>query len=96
LQPDTVPYFLWDSQMTIGELKQALQRADRVTTDELIARILREANSRDVWLFLEWSQIEEAWPRVQHRLGRARQVWQMLLDRRHHHQAGHGAATPPG
>jgi hypothetical protein len=88
-QPDTVPYFLWDVGMTVTELRRALDRpgAER---DRLVACVLREANSRDVWPFLDWAAIEEAWPRIQHRLGRARGVWQLMID---HHLRSHGGAV---
>jgi hypothetical protein len=92
LSPEAVPYFLWDLGMTVAELHRTLASRDRAAKDELIARILREANSRDVWLFLDWPAIEEAWSRIEHRLGRARGVWQMMLDRHREHERS-AAAT---
>src|SRR5580704_1593280 len=82
LEPDAVPYFLWDIGISVTELKRALAAPTSRARDELIARILREANSRDVWLFLDWAAIEEAWPRIERRLGRARGVWTMMRERR--------------
>ncbi len=87
--PETVPYFLWDLGITVAELRRALAQPGPAR-DELVARILREANSRDVWLFLDWPAIEEAWPRIEHRLGRARGVWQLMVD---HHRRPHDGAT---
>jgi hypothetical protein len=92
LLPDAVPYFLWDLGLTVSEVHRTLASEDRASKDELIARILREANSRDVWLFLDWPTIEEAWSRIEHRLGRARGVWQMMLERRREHERA--AASP--
>ena len=43
----------------------------------MTVRLLREANTRDVWLFVDWAAIEAAWPHIEHRLGRSRAVWQM-------------------
>jgi hypothetical protein len=89
LMLDAVPYFLWDLGLSVSELRRQLAGEDpprpEASRDDLIARILREANSRDVWLFLDWPAIEDAWPRIQHRLGRARGVWQMMLDRHRDH-----------
>ncbi|WP_438034346.1 hypothetical protein [Sorangium sp. So ce204] len=85
LDPDAVPYFLWDLGITVAEARRILAREASPTRDDLIARILREANSRDVWTLLDWPAIEEAWPRVVHRLGRARGVWTMMLERRREH-----------
>ena len=90
---ETVPYFLWDIRATVGELRRLLEGGEQGTKDELIARILRDANTRDVWLFLDWATIEEAWPRIEHRLGRARPVWQMLLTRRRERVAEHGGSS---
>jgi hypothetical protein len=94
LNPDTVPYFLWDTRMTVAEARQVLAQGDRSAKDDLVARILREANSRDVWLFLDWPTIDDAWSRIQHRIGRARPVWAMMIDRHRQHVAEHGAAHP--
>ena len=80
LAADTVPYFLWDLGVTVGELKRVLASSDAEARDEMIVRLLREANTRDVWLFLDWASIEEAWERVARRLGRSRPVWEMLVD----------------
>jgi hypothetical protein len=91
LDPDAVPYFLWDLGLTTAELRRALAEGDRATREDLVARILREANSRDVWLFLDWPTIEEAWPRIEHRLGRARGVWRMMME--HHRSHGPHAAS---
>jgi hypothetical protein len=82
LDPNAVPYFLWDDHMTVAGAKAILAGPDARARDELIARILREANTRDVWLFLDWKVIDEAWPRIERRLGRARGMW-MLLRSRH-------------
>lgn len=86
-----MPYFLWDVGMTVAELRRALATPGP-TRDGLVARILREANSRDVWLFLDWALIEEAWPRIERRLGRARGVWRLMLE--HHLGRGEGSPSP--
>lgn len=89
LAPDCVPYFLWDLKLTVAEVRRVLSSDEREARDEVIGRILREANTRDVWLFLDWAAIDEAWDRVAHRLGRSRRVWEMMREfrRRHAHAA---------
>ena len=91
-EPSVVPYFLWDLGMTVAELRSVLAGGVSRSRDELVARILREANTRDVWLFLDWATIEEAWSRIERRLGRARGVWEMMRRRR---QENERAASPP-
>lgn len=41
--------------------------------------LLREANSRDVWLFVTPDDIREAWPYLLRHLGRSRAMWAYLL-----------------
>jgi hypothetical protein len=81
LDPNAVPYFLWDDHTTVAEAKAILAGSDVPARDELVARILREANTRDVWLFVDWKMIDEAWPRIERRLGRARGMWTLVRTR---------------
>ncbi len=83
--PATVPYFLWDTGMTVGEARAVLASSDAAARDEVLVRVLREANSRDAWLFVDWTMIDEAWERIVPRLGRARPVWTLLRDARARH-----------
>jgi hypothetical protein len=78
-------YFLWDLGITVTEARRILASEASPARDDLIARIPREANSRDAWVLLDWPAIEEAWPRIVHRLGRARGVWTMMLERHREH-----------
>lgn len=80
--PDRVPYFAWDLGKTVREIHETLKSGERGQRDEIVVRLLREANSRDIWLFIGWKDIEEAWPRIAHRLGRARGVWELMRGRR--------------
>jgi hypothetical protein len=41
--------------------------------------ILREANTRDVWVFVRPDEIRALWPRLLRHLGRARERWAWLL-----------------
>ncbi len=84
--PAAVPYFAWELRKTVGELREILASSAQQERDEVIVRLLREANSRDVWLFVDWDDINDAWPRIEHRLGRSRDVWG-LMRRRHEQHA---------
>jgi hypothetical protein len=41
--------------------------------------LLREANTRDVWLFVTPDEIRKAWPHLMRHLGRSRAMWTYLL-----------------
>ena len=41
--------------------------------------LLREANSRDVWLFVTSDDVRALWPQLIRYLGRSRQMWAWLL-----------------
>ena len=81
LDPGAVPYLLWDTRQTVAEARRILAGPASPERDEILVRLLREANSRDVWLFTRWDQLDEAWSRIAHRLGRARPVWEWLKHR---------------
>jgi hypothetical protein len=85
LDSNAVPYFLWDTQQTVAEVHRIMAAPASPERDELLVRLLREANSRDVWLFASWEQIDDAWPRIVHRLGRARTLWELVRERHLHH-----------
>ncbi len=42
--------------------------------------LLREANSRDVWVFVTPDEIRELWPELGRHLGRGRAMWAWLLE----------------
>jgi hypothetical protein len=82
LEPERVPYFAWDLGKTGREIREILGSGEQGERDEIVIRLLREANSRDVWLFIGWDDIEQARPGIAHRLGRARAVWELMRRRR--------------
>lgn len=42
--------------------------------------LLREANTRDVWLFVAQAEIRGLWPRLIRYLGNTRSMWAYLLE----------------
>lgn len=79
LDPATRPYFLWWSNLTVGDLRRLLRSSDVEERAYWLGALLREANSRDVWLFTTPEEIRRAWPHVARYLGRARELWAYLL-----------------
>lgn len=78
--PDTRPYFLWWTDATVADLRRHLAAGDAAERAYWMGALLREANSRDVWLFVSPQQIRDAWPSLLRHLGRRRELWGFLLD----------------
>jgi hypothetical protein len=79
LDDTTRPYFLWWTDTTVGQLKEHLASADPEERAYWMGALLREANTRDVWLFVNSADIRALWPRLIRYLGRSRQMWAWLL-----------------
>ena len=79
LDDETRPYFLWWTDVTVGGLKQRLDLDDLDVKAYWMAALLREANTRDVWLFVTPDEIRELWSHLIPYLGRAREMWRWLL-----------------
>lgn len=73
------PYFLWWTTTTVGELRRHLADPDPEVRAYWIGAVLREANTRDVWLFVTPTSIRESWDRLPRHLGRSRSMWAYLL-----------------
>lgn len=69
------PYFLWWTDATVGRFKEHLASSDPAERAYWMGALLREANTRDVWLFVHPDEIRELWPRLIRHLGRSRQMW---------------------
>ena len=74
------PYFLWWTTATVADLRARLADADPEVRAYWMGALLREANTRDVWLFVTPDMIRAAWARLQRYLGRSRAMWAYLLD----------------
>ena len=73
------PYFLWWTKTTVGQLKQHLASPDAEERAYWMGSLLREANTRDVWLFVNANEIRVLWPLLIRYLGRSRAMWAWLL-----------------
>jgi hypothetical protein len=73
------PYFVWWADVTVEEFRRYLEDADPERRAYWMAALLREANTRDVWLFLTPDQIRAEWPRLIRHLGRSKEMWAYLL-----------------
>lgn len=75
----TRPYFLWWTDATVGELRRQLSSNDPERRAYWMGALLREANTRDVWLFVSPDDIRALWPRLLRHLGRQASMWAYLL-----------------
>jgi hypothetical protein len=77
---DVRPYFVWWADVTTGDVRRFLRSNDPAERGYWLGALLREANSRDVWLFTTVEQIRRDWPHVYRHLGRARDRWADLME----------------
>ena len=74
------PYFLWDEDISVGELRQVLEDGSEYERVRLVGKMLREARDIDVWEFMTPAQVAEMLPKVGRRLGRRAPFWRFLID----------------
>jgi hypothetical protein len=75
---DRRPYFLWDEDISIDELRAALAAGGH-ERDRLLGKMLREARDIDVWHFVTPADVAHALPHLGRRLGRRRAFWEFLI-----------------
>jgi hypothetical protein len=97
---DLRPYFLWDEDVSIGELQQILAGPHGPRRDQLLGKMLREARDLDVWQFVRPIEVAGALERLRRRLGRRYAFWSFLIEGwRRHGLLGTwqaDASAPPG
>jgi len=72
LRGEERPYFLWWLDATVRDLRNGLADPDPARRAYWMGAVLREANSRDAWLFVTPAQIRTSWPRVRNTFDRRR------------------------
>ncbi len=80
LEDHARPYFLWWTDCTVAALRRHLEDPSRDLRAYWLGALLREANTRDVWLFTSPDDIRQSWPELRRHLGRTRARWAWLLD----------------
>lgn len=78
--PAAKPYFLWWTDATVADFRRHLRDPDGDRRAYWLGALLREANTRDVWLFVTPATIRQEWTRLRRHLGRSRPMWAYLLD----------------
>jgi hypothetical protein len=77
--PHARPYFLWDEDVTVGELRRVLREGSEHERVRLAGKMLREARDIDVWEFMTPAEVAELLPKVGRRLGRRAAFWHFLI-----------------
>lgn len=77
--PSCRPYFLWWTDATVGDLRHHLASANPEERAYWTGALLREANTRDVWLYVTPDDVRAQWDRLLRHLGRTRDRWAFLL-----------------
>jgi hypothetical protein len=77
---DLRPYFLWDEDVSIDELRAALRGGDEYERLRLLGKMLREARDVDVWRFVTPTEVAANLGRLGRRLGRRRAFWEFLIE----------------
>ena len=78
--PENRPYFLWDEDVSVADLRAALGSGNEHERLRLLAKLLREARDTDVWCFVAPEDVAAALPALRHRLGRRRRFWESLIE----------------
>ena len=78
--PAARPYFLWDEDTTVAELRSAIERADPEEWAQLVGKVMREARDTDVWCFVTPRAVWERRSLLDRYLGRRRAFWLYLLE----------------
>lgn len=73
------PYFLWDLDMTLEELRRRLEDSDDDTRAYFLGKVMRQAKPDDVLSLVSADRIARDWDRVQRHLGNQRSFWAWLL-----------------
>lgn len=79
LNDNVVPYFAWDRNWTVGQIKQRLRVSGEYERSACISWILREAAFEDVWQFLTPQLVHESLPRISNNLGRKKAFWTYII-----------------
>lgn len=77
---DLRPYFFWDEDVSIGELRAIVAGPASYDRDRLVGKMLREARDIDVWRFMRPVDVAQDLERLQRRIGRRYAFWRFLID----------------
>ncbi|MEK7091261.1 MAG: hypothetical protein AAB887_02010 [Patescibacteria group bacterium] len=74
----TRPYFLWDYDLTEGDVRRILSGENQTDKAWILSRILESATFEDVWKYTSLSEIRHMMPILKIKKP-IRQVWERAL-----------------
>lgn len=77
---DTVPYICWDRKWTVADIRDRLRSTEGIERHRLMAWLMRELKTPEVWFFLEPKEIQRDFESISLWLGPSRVLWEYLLD----------------
>ena len=77
------PYFLWDCDVKLVELREHLAAPDDARRTYWLAKLMRQAKPDDAIAIGGTSEMRRLWPLLEHSLGRMRAFWAWYLDWTH-------------
>lgn len=76
------PYFLWDCELTLAELRDRLASEEVEVRTYWVAKVMRQAKPDDALVLVSADEMRALWERLSPRLGRSRGFWDWLLHER--------------
>ena len=80
-QSDRRPYFLWDEDTSVAELRAALSSPEDPARLHVLGKMLREARDTDVWQFTTPDEVSRELPALTRHLSRRRHFWEFVIGR---------------
>ena len=80
---DTIPYICWDRNWTVADIRSRLRTADDAERHRLMAWLMRELKTQEVWFFLKPADVQREFNDISRWLGPARPLWEHLLEMWH-------------
>jgi hypothetical protein len=74
------PYFLWDTDVTLAQLREHLAAPDDDRRAYWLAKLMRQAKPDDAIVLAGVAEIRRLWPRVERSLGHQREFWAWYVE----------------
>jgi hypothetical protein len=75
------PYFLWDCDVSLDELRVFLASTDAEERAYWTAKVMRQAKPDDALVLIPLDAMRTQWPRIERFLGRSKPFWAWILER---------------